>query len=157
MKSCVAILLFALAVVLSPPAQAAGKKNDKAVVSFHIQAEAIDNPKMIFPYKVGGETQYFRRMPEFHTKDIKSFASGPSVHEDGEFTVVFRLKRGAIQRLQAVTTANQGRWMAAQLNGRVIDCVMVDAPVEDGVLVIWNGVTAADVNTLEKALKRTKE
>ncbi len=157
MKSRGALILSLLAVALCHSAHAAGKKNDKAVVSFHLQAESIDNPKMIFPYSVGGEKQFFRRMPEIRTKDIESFSSGPSVHDENEFTVAFRLKKTAAQRLQLVTNANQGRWMAAQLNGRVVDCTIVDAPVDDGVLVIWNGVTAADIDTLEKALKRTKE
>ena len=157
MKFRVALILSMLVVALAPTTNGAGKKNDKAIVSFHMQAESTDNPKMIFPYVVGGERQFFRRMPDIRTKDIASFTSFPSPHSETEFAVAFRLKKTAANRLRVLTNANQGSWLAAQMNGRVIDCLYIDAPVDDGVLVIWNDVTAGDIATLEKALPRTNE
>jgi len=142
---------------LAPATNGAGKKNSKAIVSFHMQAESIDNPKMIFPYVVAGQEEFFRRMPDIRTKDLKSFTSFPSPHDENEFAVAFRLKKTAANRLRVLTNANQGRWIAAQLNGRVVDAMIIDAPVNDGVLVIWNGVTAGDIATLEKALPLTNQ
>ena len=47
--------------------------------------------------------------------------------------------------------------MITQLNGRVVDGVLIDRQIDDGQLVIWKGVTLADVATLDKALPRTGE
>ncbi len=141
---------------LAPAAFAGGKKENKASVTFHMQTEATDNPKMIFPQLANGQTRYFRRMPEISTKDIASFSPFPS-EIGGDYGVALKLKGGAINRLAAITNANQGRWMLAQVNGRVVDGVLIDKQIEDGVLVIWKGVTLADITLLDEDLPRAGE
>lgn len=141
---------------LAPPLFGGGKNENKASVTFHLETEATDNPKMIFPQVIGDQTRYFRRMPEIGMKDIVSFSPFPS--DTGEsFGIVFKLKGNAVNRLAAVTTANQGRWLIAQVNGRAVDGVIIDKQVNDGFIVIWKGVTLADVKTLEEELPRTDQ
>lgn len=146
-----ALILTLLAVFPALPASA-GAKRGKATVSFHMQTVSTDNPKMIFPHVSNGRTRYFLRMPEISTKDVAAFSPFPS--DLGDYGLVFKLKPNSAQRLAAVTNANQGQWMAAQVNGRPVDGVLIDKPVTDGVLVVWSGLTMADVEIFDKAFPR---
>ena len=143
-----------LALALAPAVLASGKKENKASVTFHMETESTDNPKMIFPQLANGQQRFFRRMPEITTKDIVSFSPFPS-EVGGDYGVVFKLKGNAANRLAAITNANQGKWMISQLNGRVVDGVMIDKQVSDGMVVIWKGATLADIAVLDSDLPRT--
>ncbi len=149
-----AALLMSLVLAFAPGASAAGKKETKASVSFHMETDENDNPKMIFPQVVGGKTRYFRRMPEISTKDIQSFAPFPADGGGGDYGVVFILKGNAAKRLQAITNINQNRWMLAQINGRVVDAVLIDKQVDDGRMVIWKEAMLADITLLDEAFPR---
>ena len=152
MQSRLAILLMTLLLALSPALYAAGKKSDKARVTFHLETEGTDNPKMIFPQMTNGQTRYFRRIPELSLKDIATFA--PFASQTGDAGIVFKLKQRGANRLAAISNANQGRWLLAQLNGRTVDAVLIDQPINDGTLVVWKGVTPADIASLDKSLPR---
>ncbi len=149
------IVTFSMMVILaiSPTVFASGKKENKASVSFHMETEATDNPKMIFPQLANGKQRFFRRLPEFATKDILSFNPFPS-EIGGDYGILLKLKGGAVNRLAAISNANQGHWMIAQVNGRVVDGVFLDRQIDDGVLVIWKGITLADITLLEESLPR---
>jgi hypothetical protein len=153
MKSSIAAFVMLIVLTLSPSLFASGKKETKLSVSFHLQTEATDNPKMIFPQLTNGKTLFFRRMPEFSTKDIEAFVPFPADVGD-EYGVAFKLKESAATRLSAITNTNVDRWLVAQVNGRVLDAVMIDKEVDDGFLVIWKGVTAEDLKVLDKGMKR---
>ena len=147
-------ILFALAPSML---SAAGKAENKASLSFHIETEASDNPKMIFPHALNnGQTRYFRRLPEISTKDVVSYSPFPSDSGEG-YGAVFRLRDSAAKRLSALTNINQGKWLVAQVNGRLVDAVIIDQPINDGVLVVWKGITLADLSIFDKATKRSGE
>jgi hypothetical protein len=136
---------------------AGGNKGKKVDISFHIETEASDNPKMIFPHKLNnGQTRYFRRLPEISTKDVVSYSPCPSDAGDG-YCAVFRLRESAAKRLAALTNVNQGKWLVAQVNGRLVDAVIIDQPINDGVLVVWKGITLADLSIFDKSTKRSGE
>jgi hypothetical protein len=150
-----AISMLAI-LAMTPVGHASGKKDTKASVSFHMETEATDNPKMIFPQLANGHTRYFRRMPEFMTKDIVAFSPFPSEAGD-DYGLVLKLKNNGINRLSAISNANQGRWMISQVNGRIVDGILIDKQVDDGILVIWKGITLADIAVLDKQLPRIGE
>ena len=156
MKSRVAAFAMMAVLAVVPAAWGAGKKDSKAAVTFHMETEATDNPKMIFPQLANGETRYFRRMPEFRAKDIASFNPFPS-EVDGSYGIIIKLKGGVVNRLAAITNVNQGRWMISQINGRVVDGIMIDQQVNDGILVIWKGITLGDIALLDAELPRIGE
>jgi len=153
MKSLTAALTLMLCIALAPSLFAGGKKQDKASVSFHMETEGTDNPKMIFPQLTHGKTRYFRRMPEVSIKDVVAFSPFPSEF-DGDYGIVFKLKGNAANRLSAITSANIGKWMVAQVNGRTVDGVSIDKQVDDGVVVVWKGVTLPDIAAFDKVLPR---
>lgn len=148
------ILVFSAA--LLTPAAAGGKASKKASVSFHIQADAMENPKMIFAHEMNGKAMHFRRMPEVGTKDLVAYSPFPA-EGGGDFGAVFRLKRSAAGRLSAITNASQGQWLAAMVNGRIVDGVLIDKQIDDGVLVIWRGLNLDDIAAIDKTLQRIGE
>jgi hypothetical protein len=147
------LLLLALAMFFILPATAGGKKNENAIIAFHMETDPGDNQTMIFTQFVAGQERVFRRMPEIGTKDIESFNPFPS--QDGEgYGLVFRIKNNAKHRLAAVTANSSGRWFIARINGRIVDGVVIDKQINDGELVIWKGVSLAEVNELDKKYPR---
>lgn len=154
MRTRRAALLMMAALALVPSAFAGGKKEPKVAVSFHMETEATDNPKMIFPFLANGKERFFRRLPEISLKDVVSFNPFPSEFGGGDYGIVFRLKGSASNRFAAITTANSGRWMISQINGRIVDGFLIDKPVGDGQIVIWKGVTLEDVALLDAELPR---
>ena len=135
---------------VAPLATAGGKADSKATVSFHLETEANDNPKMIFPQDVSGRTRYFRRLPEITSRDIVAFNPFPSDAGGDDYGVVFQLTDNAARRYAAITNTNQGRWLIAGINGRVVDGVTIDKEISDGFMVVWKGVTLADIKLFEK-------
>jgi len=147
-------LMLVFSAALLSPAAAGGKPDQKASVSFHIQGDATENPKMIFSQEMNGKTMNFRRVPEVGTKDIASYTLFPSAG-GGDYGAVFRLKRSAASRLSAISNASQGRWLAAMVNGRIVDGVILDKQIDDGVMVIWKGISLEDIAVLDETLTRT--
>jgi hypothetical protein len=154
MQARLAAHLMLLVFALAPVVVAGGKADTKATLSFHMETEATDNPKMIFEQLVNGQARYFRRMPEITTKDVESFNPFPSDAGGDDYGIVFKLKDNATKRLAALTNLNQGRWLLAQINGRVVDGVLIDKQVDDGFSVIWKGATLADIKVFDAALPR---
>jgi hypothetical protein len=155
MKSWVSLFLCILALAIAPTAHGSAKRDGKTSISFHLQAEEIDNPKMIFPQQFGNQTLYFRRMPEISSNDILAFT--PFLNDDGNdsYGLVLRLKPHSAKRLAAITSNSQGKRLVAMMNGHVVDVVIINAQVNDGIMVIWHGITSADLTTLDKSFPRT--
>lgn len=151
-----AAFIMTLVLALAPAAFAGGKKEAKSTVSFHIETAATDNPKMIVPQHIGGQQRFFMRSPDVDSKDIQSFSPFPSEVPD-QYGIVFTVKPAAVGRLAAVTNVSQGSWMIAQLNGRVVDGVVIDKQIGDGRLVVWSGVTLQDITLLDQQYPRTGE
>lgn len=157
MRKHIAALMMLLTLAIAPAALAGGKKEAKATVSFHMETEATDNPKMIFPQLANGKKRFFRRLPEFSNRDVASFSPFPSEFGGDDYGLVLQLKPQVFNRLAAITNASQGKWMISEVNGRVVDGVMIDKQVNDGRMVIWKGVTLNDIAILDKEFPRTGE
>ena len=151
--------LFAIAALALCPgltAHASGKKGEATTVSFHLQADDTDNPKLIFPQATAGKQIFYRRAPDVNFKDIAAFSPFPS--QDGEgMGMVVQLKPHARTRLAALTNGAVNRWMLAMMNGRIVDAVIVDKEISDGHLVIWKGIGAAEIDSLDQKLPRIGE
>jgi hypothetical protein len=149
-RSAACLILCSLAMVA--PAQAAGKNDKSPVVSFHLEGHETDNPKMIFPRETKEGRKMFRRVPEISAGDVQAFV--PFDTGSGTFGVLFQLKAGATRRLSAISGSNIGAWMLPQFNGRPMEGMVIDAQVDDGRIVIWDGVTQAEIALLDQKYPR---
>ena len=53
-----------------------------------------------------------------------------------------------------LSIAHQGKFLLTQVNGRVVDGVWIDKQVDDGMLIVWKGITNGDIKLLDKVLPR---
>lgn len=151
-RSAIAVI-FA---ILMGSVMADGNKGMKVNISFHIETEASDNPKMIFPHEVFGNQRFFRRIPEVSSKDFIAFSPFPS-DDQASYGVVLQLKDTARRRLAAVTQISSGKWLVCQAFGRIVDGVLVEDPVDDGVVVVWKGLTIEEIGQMDETLPRIGE
>lgn len=145
-----------LLLLVALPLHAGGRKETMAGIAFHLETDPGENPKMVFEEFVSGQQRVFRRVPEISANDIAAFNPFPS--QDGQgYGVLLKLKRGATNRLSAVTAANIGRWLIARVNGRIVDGVVIDQQINDGEMVIWQGLTLEEIKGLDKKIPRVGE
>lgn len=136
-------------------AWASGKK-EQVNVSFHIETEGSDNPKMIFDHMMFGKQRFFRRLPEVSTRDFVAYSPFPA-EDQASYGAVFQLKDNARRRFAAVSSTSIGKWLVCQAFGRIVDGVMIDGAVDDGVIVIWQGLSLEEVKELDKSFPRIGE
>ncbi len=134
----------------------AGGNKEVVQITFHLETDATDNPKMIFPHELMGKQRFFRRMPEISSKDFKAFNPFPS-EDQASYGVLIQLKESAGKRFMACTTASQGKWIVCKAFGRVVDSVLIDQPVNDHVIVIWKGLTLEEIRELDEGIPRVGE
>lgn len=152
-----ALFVVACAIGLGALAHGGGNAEENPMVTFHIETEQAENPKLVFPIEAGGKTRYFRRLPEIAIRDIQAFRPFPGDDAANTYGIIFQLKNNATRRLTGITQANQGRMLLAMTNGRPVDMVRIDQPVDDGFIVIWKGVTEADIRIYDNDLPRIGE
>lgn len=146
------ILAFSIA---APNALAGGKRPQKNRLTFHIESHQSDGPKMVFPLEMGNKKRFFKKSPATFTKEIVSLKH--FVADDGTFGAAFAFDKAAAGRIAALTTTNQDKWLVAMLNGRAVDAVFIDRPVNDGKLVIWQGIQQVEIIRFEYAMPITGE
>ena len=149
----IAALAALLTVVVAPHGTAGGKAGEMGMVTFHLETDEGASPKMVFPQMDEGKQRLFLRNPEISFKDMVAFSPFPSGNGD-EYGLVFQLKDPAKRRLNALSLTYQGKYLLAQANGRVVDGVVIDKPVDDGLIVIWKGITTDEVKLFDKVLPR---
>lgn len=148
--------LLAVIILLLTSFALAGGKKEVAQVSFHVETEGTDNPKMIFPHEMFGKQRFFRRLPEVSSRDFIAYSPFPS-EDQASYGAIFQLKDNARRRLAAVTAISIGRWLVCHAFGRVIDGVVIDEAVDDGMIVVWRGLSLTEVQELDKELPRIGE
>lgn len=145
--------ILALWLLCSLSLMAGSKKDQQLVVQFNLQGSPTDGKKMSVPQEVAGKQVYFRLSPEISTRDIESFRPFPA--DDGHsYGVLLKLNRAGAQRLAAMTNANRTKLLMARVNGRPLDVVEIDRTVNDGLLVIWQGITTREIGMADKMMPR---
>ncbi len=147
------LILFSFLISFSLPAFSMGKKIPKATVTFHTEAAKEDHPRMVFPHQAPGGTKYFHRFPVAPTKEVIHYKPFPA--QDGSIGAMFQLSKVGTQRLSHMTTQAQNKWMMSVINGRPVNVVFIDKPVNDGIMVVWKGMNQRDVDLLDLEIIRS--
>ncbi|MEX2578903.1 MAG: hypothetical protein WD342_07580 [Verrucomicrobiales bacterium] len=129
----------------------AGKKYKIYLVTFHLEAEKTDNPKFITPVKLGKDHRqyFFDKIPTFTDKDIAWFYPFTS-REGTSFGAAFKLKDHAATQLKAVTLTTQGKLLGIRCSDAVLQAVLIDKPIDDGVIVVWDGLQQRHLQQFRK-------
>ncbi len=123
------------------------------MVQFNLQGAESDGPKISVEQHVAGQRLFFRLSPEIATTDIESFRPFPA--DDGySYGIVLKLNATGTRRLAAVTNSNREQLFLARVNGRPLDVVKIDQTINDGILVIWQGVTTREIGMADQLMPR---
>lgn len=155
MKRWLTILFLLIPALLSI---GAGKKAPPILVSFHIEASQEDGPRFSIPVKLGsqGRQYFFSRTPVFTEKDIAYYY--PFMSKNGtSFGVGFKLKARAAQELKGVALNHQGKLLGIRISPVHYSAVMIDRPDNAGVITVWEGLTQADLKTLDKIIPHAEK
>lgn len=132
-------------------------KIPRAEVSFHTQTASGEMKNMVFIYNYQGKKLNMRKMPDFVLSDMKSYRPFPAKKNKKTFGAMFLLERVAANRLVHYSTQRQGLYMVSVVNGKVSEPVVIDRPINDGVLIIWEGLTLRDLRSMDIEIPRTGE
>jgi len=142
-------LILPLLLTLAMPLLLSMSKKKDATITFHTLASPNDPPKTMFPADLNGRRLYFKIVPEFSQENIAAFQEFPS--EDGKSKgVTLQLDSRGRSMLEIVTRTRRDEYLLALVNAQPVDFVVMDEPVQDGQITIWQGVPDEVVKGLAK-------
>ena len=125
-------------------------------ISFHVEGAAAEAPKISREVTTEAGKGFFRVVPEISNNDAAAFSPFPA--EDGNgYGLVIKLNKKATRKLEVISTLYQGKLLLSIINGQPHDIVRIDKPIKDGTLVIWQGVTLAQINSYDLIVPRIGE
>ena len=149
--------LMIILVLLAPlSTYAGGKKTPPASITFHMEGAEAEAPKFARKIRTLAGDRYFRKVPEVATRDIVAYSPFPA-DDKKTYGLVFKLSPQASRRLFATTTNNRGKLLLSLINGQAAGVVRIDKPVSDGILVVWSGITQAEVKKYDMLVPRIGE
>ena len=136
------VLLFAAALLCTGMAK-------KPVLDLRIHGEGIaaEAPTFAFPATLlNGREVYLSRMPLITQREVNSVYPFPA--KDGSEGVYLKLDNHGSSLLQQFSMERSGRILIVMLNGRQVSNLLVDRPVNDGVVCIPRGLSPEETALL---------
>ncbi|MFT4546965.1 MAG: hypothetical protein ACI8XO_000233 [Verrucomicrobiales bacterium] len=132
-----------------------GARKPQLGISFHLEGSQSDGAKMVQPMRLGNppKTYYFRRAPEMSKRHIKGYYPFPANDGSG-FGVAFKLNQNGTDALTTVSTVAQGRKLLTVIDSEPVDFIVLNEPIHDGYIVVWGGLTKADLAKFDKEFPR---
>lgn len=146
-----ALPLFLLALAL-PACSTFDKKTDFSI-TFHALASEEDPPKTRFPAEINGRRLFFKLVPEFSQQNIAAFHPFPA--ESGNSKgIAIKLDFRGKSELEIISRTRKDQYLLAMVEAKPVDFVVLDEPVHDGVITIWQGVSDAIIAKMDKKYPR---
>lgn len=129
----------------------AGQQSGRHLITMHLEGDETETTKFVTPVKLGSEHRqyFFRKIPEFTDRDIQWFY--PFTAADGvSYGAAFKFKPNAASRLKDVTMMNHGKLFALRCSDAMLQAVVIDRPIDDGVVVVWEGLQQRHLQQFRK-------
>ncbi len=147
-----AILMLALC---GPLASCDILRENKLLITTHVQSEEIVHPTEIMKLPIGGTQMTFRKIPEFSQRSISGFESFQA--EDGQgYGVLLQLDTKGRNALDLVSRMNRGMVLLTMVNAMPVDMVEIDKPITDGRFTIWRGLSKETIDKMGKFYPQLK-
>lgn len=150
-------LLIALSLLSIIPAHASGKKQPPISITFHLVTENNDGKKFTIPVDTPHGKRFIERTPIIGTSDIIAYHAFPSPHNEEFYGVSLQLNKVGANRLRAISGNNMGAWIAASINGNVVDMIHIDKPVDGRVITIWRNIDAPTLQLCDSLIPKIGE
>lgn len=118
---------------------------------FFLMEEGHDATGMTSKQVVRYRNHTYRKLPLINHEHIEKFRS--FLDMKGGYGVVFTLKREWRNRLMSDTTNKRGHFILPLVAGYAFQPVRIDAPINDGQLVIWSGLNGYDLKEIARTIK----
>jgi len=125
------------------------------VITFHSQASPDDPRKTMFPFQLEGKPLLFKLVPEISQANVTAFHPFPAETGKGN-GMALRLDFRGAGALEMVTRSKQGEYLLAMVNGIPVDYVVIDKPVHDGLITIWQGVPDDVIKVMDQKYTRLR-
>ena len=158
MKSHASLLLRLCAIIMAAAGLVSCETltgKPKFTITFHAQASEMDPPKTMFPYDLEGRRRLFKIVPEASQQNITAFHPFPAESGNGN-GVALKLDFRGSSSIDIITRTRKDEYLLTLVNGKPVDYVVIDQPVSDGVLTIWQGVPDAVIKEMEKKYPHIK-
>lgn len=125
----------------------AGAKKPVIDVRIHAEGTEAEAPTFAIPATMlNGRPAFLQRMPLVTQSEID--AVYPFAAADGSQGVYLKLGAHGSRLLQQHSMSQQGKMLAVMLNGRMVSNLLVDRPVNDGIVSIPRGLSQEDIALL---------
>jgi hypothetical protein len=124
-----------------------GAKKPVVDLRIHALGTAAEAPTFAFPANLlNGTPVFLLRMPLVSQREIA--AVYPFIAADGSHGTYLKVDNHGSSLLQQHTMSRRGGLLVVLLNGRQISNLLVDRPIDDGIISIPRGLTADDIELL---------
>lgn len=128
----------------------AGAKKPVLDLRIHAEGTEAEAPSFAIPATLlNGKPVFLQRMPLVTQSEVESIYPFPAA--DGSQGVYLKLGPHGSRLLQQHTMSQQGRMLAVLLNGRMVSNLLVDRPIDDGIVCIPRGLSQEDITLLTTA------
>lgn len=125
----------------------AAKKPPMVDVRIHALGTAAEAPTFAIPATLlNGSPVFLARMPLLSQREIKAIY--PFVAADGSHGTYLKVDNHGSRLLHQHTMSRRGELLVVLVNGRQVSNLLVDRPIEDGIVSIPRGLTADDIALL---------
>ncbi len=141
---------FSIALCLASLLCTGGAKKPVVELRIHGEGLAAEAPTFSFPATLlNGRETFLSRMPLITQREIHSVF--PFAAADGSQGVYLKLDNHGSGLLKQHTMERSGRLLAVFFNGRQVSNLVVDRPVNDGIVSIPRGLENTEVELLTSA------
>ncbi|MEI7865397.1 MAG: hypothetical protein WCI38_08500 [Chthoniobacterales bacterium] len=137
-----------LALVVAALFCAAGAKKPVIDLRIHGQGSESEAPSFAIPATLlNGRQVFLQRMALITQSEVEAIY--PFTAADGSQGIYLKLGAHGSRLLQQHTTTKKGEMLVAMLNGRMVSNLLIDRPIEDGIVCIPRGLSPDDIALME--------
>ena len=125
----------------------AAKKPPVVDIRIHALGTAAEAPTFAIPATLlNGTPVFLERMPLLSQREIKAIY--PFVAADGSHGTYFKVDNHGSRLLLQHTMSRRGEMLVVLVNGRQVSNLLVDRPIDDGIVSVPRGLSADDIALL---------
>ena len=126
----------------------AGAKKPVIDLRIHAQGSEAEAPTFAIPATLlNGQPVFLQRMALITQSEVDAIY--PFAAADGSQGVYLKLGAHGSRLLQQHTMVKQGELLVVMLNGRMVSNLLIDRPIDDGILSIPRGLSPDDIAVME--------
>ena len=138
-------------------ASAKGKKRPPVMISFHLESTDVQNKALVIEANTPMGKKFIQKTPSFITSNFTAYYPFLSPHEGELYGVSLQLNQRSAARLRVLSAQNKGQYIVANVNGKVVDMILIDKEVDGRVITIWRGIDPAILKLVNPILPQIGE